>query len=92
MAMSKSSKDYRNQFVAEVKSLPRDKHGRISHADFNRLGARIKADRKSGLITHHDFYNCGCVIGSAVNHAPHLADHGNVTVYGGDGEVIWDCV
>ncbi|MGN6772654.1 MAG: hypothetical protein ACTHJQ_22815 [Rhizobiaceae bacterium] len=70
--MSEFSKEYRNQFVAEVKSLPRDKYGRISRADFNRLNARIHADRKSGSITHHDFYNCGCVIGSAVNIARHL--------------------
>jgi len=63
--------EYRHQLAAHVKGLPRDKHGRISFADFDRLDAQIKADRASGLITHSDFFNCGCLIGSAVNIAPH---------------------
>lgn len=72
MRSTKFNQEYRDQFADGVKALPRDKYGRISHADADRLGRQIKADKASGLITHSDFFNCGCVIGSAASLQDHI--------------------
>lgn len=61
------NRTYRTAIVEEVKALPRNKHNRIAHSDFDRIEARIKADYKAGRISFHDFSNCYAVIGGAVN-------------------------
>lgn len=61
------NRTYRTAIVEEVKALPRNKHQRISHSDFDRIEARIRADYKAGRIEFYDFTNCRAVIGYAVN-------------------------
>lgn len=65
--MAQFNREYRNKLDEVVKALPRDRHGRISPADHDALLRQAKADKAAGFITHSDFFNASCVLGSAVN-------------------------